>query len=42
MARGIDANVVHSWRQIAHTRQSSGAALTPTPAQFAVYKCPEN
>jgi transposase len=34
MARGINANVVHSWRQIARTRRSTGAALTPTPAQF--------
>lgn len=34
MARGINANVVHSWRQIARTKRSTGAALTPTPAQF--------
>lgn len=34
MARGINANVVHSWRQIARTRRSTGAALTTTPAQF--------
>ena len=34
MARGINANVVHSWRQIARTRRSTGAALTTAPAQF--------
>ena len=34
MAHGINAKVVHSWRQIARTKRSTGAALTPTPAQF--------
>ncbi|MFY7942920.1 MAG: IS66-like element accessory protein TnpA [Burkholderiaceae bacterium] len=34
MARGINANVVYSWRQVARTKRSAGAALTPTPAQF--------
>lgn len=34
MARGINANVVHSWPQIARTKRSTGAALTPTPAKF--------
>lgn len=34
MARGINANVVHSWRQSARTKRSTGAALTTTPAQF--------
>ena len=39
MAHGINANVVHSWRQIARTiLRSSGTALlpmtTPTPTHF--------
>ena len=38
MARGINANIVHSWRQIARTRRPASAALmhmhTHTPTQF--------
>lgn len=34
MARGINANVVHSWRQIARTRRPTSATLTHTPTQF--------
>ena len=38
MACGINANVVHSWRQIARTRRPASAALmhthTHTPTQF--------
>ena len=34
MARGINANVVHSWRQIARTQRSTSATPTHTPTQF--------
>jgi Transposase len=37
MARGINANIVHSWCQIARTRWPTSATLTHTPTQFVLW-----